>query len=125
MQERNTDTTEDATEEHRHHDHAAARGTVESSVTGTVTPAGVFNEESRHSRGRVTVRETPGRKNTAERTGDSRSRQPTRTVDATAGGVERFSLSFFVLLYRLLTYRDGANVTVPVTPLSTVRGGGR
>lgn len=129
MQECDTnDTSEDATEEHRQDDHASSRGTVESDVTGPVTERGAFNEESRHRREAVTVRETTSKENTPERTGDGRPRQPAGTVDATASGVDRLSLSFFVLLYRVLSscvvWKKG-KTHGPVTMLSTVFGGGR
>jgi len=128
MQERNTDTTEDATEEHRQDEHARSRRTVESDVTGPVTERDIFNEESHHGREAGTEGETPSRENTPERTGDGRPRQPAGTVDATAGGVERLSLSFFVLLYHVLSScvaRKKEKTHGPVTTLSTAFGGGR
>jgi len=129
MDERDTNhTTEDETETYRPDDHATSRGTVESVVTGPVTESTTFNEESRHSRAAETVRETPRGENTPERTGDGRPRQPGGTVDATAGGLERLSLSFFVLLYRVLSSCEGCKkekTHSPVTTLSTVFRGGR
>ena len=98
------------------------------SVTGPVTERDTFNEESHHSREAGTKGETPSRENTAERTGDARPRQPAGTVDATAGGVERLSLSFFVLLYRVLSscvVWKKEKTHGPVTTLSTAFGGGR
>jgi len=129
MQEHDTrHTSEDATEEHRQDDHDRSRRTVESDVTGPVTERGTFNEESHHGREAATEGETPRRENTPERTGDGRPHQPAGTVDATAGGVERLSLSFFVLLYRVLSPLSvwkKEKTHGPVTTLSTAFGGGR
>lgn len=108
-----------------HADHDTSKNGEESVVTGPVTDATSFNEESRRSREAPAAGETPRTENAGERRRDGHPRRPTRATASTTSAVERLSFSFFLLPYRLVTVGEVLEVPGPVTRLSPVRGGGR